>query len=66
MRRAVLLAILAGLAGLCGCATMTHTPQEVKATYDQIMEYSARQIADDWNYIIMMDRPSRLSRWVMR
>jgi len=66
MRRGLVLAILAGLAALCGCATMTQSAAEVKATYDQIGEYSARQIADDWNYIIMMDRPSRLSRWVMR
>ena len=66
MRRAVLLAILGGLAALCGCATMTHSADEVKATYDQVNEYAVRQIADDWNYIIMMDRPSRLSRWVMR
>jgi hypothetical protein len=45
---------------------MTQSPAEVSAQYGRILEYDMRQMADDFNMIFMLDRPTRLSKWVMR
>ena len=66
MRALLLLALLLGVAVLGGCATMTQSPADVRAAYARSFEYDMRQLADDCNYVLMLDRPSRLSKWVMR
>jgi len=66
MRALLILSLMAGFALLSGCATMTQTPADVRATCARTFEYDLRQMADDCNYTLMLDRPSRLSRWVMR
>lgn len=66
MRAIVLLVLLFGLTLVAGCATMTQSPEEVRATYSRVWEYELRQMSDDWNFIWLLDRPSRLTRWQMR
>lgn len=66
MRKWLLLGLLAGLALTTGCATVTKTGAENRATHRQIVELDARQIADDWNLIWMADRQCRLTRWHTR
>lgn len=66
MRALVILGLLLGLALVTGCATMTQTPSQVASTYGRVFEYDFREMPDDWNFIWMVDRPSRLTRWQMR
>ena len=66
MRALLFVGILVGFLGLAGCATMTRTPADVRATYSRSAQYDMRQMADDFNFIWMLDRPTRLSKWVMR
>ena len=69
MRAFLFLGVLAAFAVILaatGCQTVTKTPEEVNATYKQILDIDARQLADDWNYFWLADRPYRLTRWHMR
>ena len=66
MRKLLLVALLVGISGLVGCATMTQSSAEVKATYRRSWQYDLRQMSDDWNHAWLLDRPSRLTRWQMR
>jgi hypothetical protein len=66
MRALLMLVMLVGLAALGGCATMTRSGDDNWATFERSVQYDMRQMAEDFNYVWMLDRPSRLSRWVMR
>lgn len=66
MRVLLLLGLVLVLGGLCGCATLTKSPGEVRNTYKRIVEYDMRMMSEDWNALWLMDRPSRLTRWQMR
>lgn len=68
MRALLLSGLLTALAlvATTGCATVTKTPEEVNATYKQIIDIDARQMGDDWNYLWLSDRQYRLTRWHMR
>jgi hypothetical protein len=69
MRTFLLLGVLTALATLLtatGCQTVTKTPDEVNATYKQVLDMDARQLADDWNFLWLADRQYRLTRWHMR
>ncbi len=66
MRKLLFLALLSGLALATGCATVTKTPQENRATMRAITEFDMLQIGDDWNLIWLSDRQSRLTKWNTR
>lgn len=66
MRALMILGLLVGLTFLAGCATMTQSSADVRNTYSRVCEYDMRQLADDWNRMWLLDRPSRLTRWQMR
>ena len=66
MRNWLLLGLLAGLALVTGCATVTKTPQENLNTYRSIAELDALEIADDWNLIWLGDHQTRLTKWLTR
>lgn len=66
MRALLLLVVMVGLVLLGGCATMTQSSEEVTAQYGRIWGYELQQMSDDWNFAWLVDRPSRLTRWVMR
>lgn len=66
MRALLLAGLFAVLAVATGCATVTKTPEEVSAMQKQILDIDSRQLADDWNYLWLSDRPYRLTRWHMR
>ena len=66
MRKWLVLGLLAGLSLAAGCATVTKTAAENRATHRQIVELDMREIGDDWNLIWMADRQCRLSRWHTR
>lgn len=66
MRVLVILGLLAGLTLLAGCATLTQSSADVRNTYVRVWDYELHQLADDWNHMWLLDRPSRLTRWQMR
>jgi hypothetical protein len=66
MRKWLLLGLLAGLAVTAGCATVTKTAEENRATQRQVAAFDLRQMGDDWNLLWMADRQSRLTRWHTR
>ena len=66
MRSVLLLGGLFVLVCLSGCATLTKSADENNAAIARAQEIESREMADDWNMIWMQERPSRLSRWVVR
>lgn len=66
MRKWLLLGLLIGLGSTVGCATVTKTAAENRATMRQITELNMRQIGDDWNLIWLTDRQCRLTKWQTR
>ena len=62
----LLLGLLAGLALVTGCATVTKTSQENVNTYRSIAELDMQEIGDDWNLIWMADHQTRLTKWHTR
>jgi len=66
MRMWLLLGLLAGVALSAGCATVTKTPEENRASIRSALELDMRQIGDDWNLIWLADRQGRLTRWHTR
>jgi len=66
MRKCVLLALLAGLTAVAGCATVTKSAAENRANIRAIVELDLRQMADDWNLVWLTDRQCRLTKWHTR
>jgi hypothetical protein len=66
MRGFLLLGLLAGLSLLTGCATLTRSADDVAAGYRRQLTYEMRMLADDTNFALLSDRPSRLTRWHLR
>ncbi len=64
--RVLVLMLFAGILTLTGCATLTETPDEYCYTIRRTFHINCRQIPDDARSIMLMDRPSRLSRWLIR
>ena len=66
MRKWLLVGLLAGLALVTGCATVTKTSKENLNTYRSIAELDVREIGDDWNLIWLVDHQTRLTKWHTR
>ncbi len=66
MRALVVLMLLVGLGLVSGCATMTQTPEQRAATYGRVIHYDMLGLAEDFDYVMMFDRPTRLTEWVVR
>jgi len=50
--------------GHSGCA-LTQSQSEHWHTYDTIVHHDIYMIPDDWDAIWEMDRPTRLSKWLI-
>ncbi len=47
-----------------GCrGNMTQTPAEIAHTQRRIVDIESRELEEDLELFLMMDRPSRLTRW---
>lgn len=66
MRALLALTLFAGILPLFGCATMTETPEEYCYAERRAIKFNLLQIPEDARYIMLLDRPSRLSRWMLR
>jgi len=60
----LLIVLLILLAGQTGCS-LTQTQSEHQHTYDTIVHHDLYTIPDDIDMLLMMDRPTRLSRWIV-
>jgi hypothetical protein len=54
------------LIGSGGCATTTRSPEQREAHHRRIIENDMKLMVEDWDAFWLMDRPTRLSRWVER
>ncbi len=60
----VLILLVVLLAGQSGCS-LTQTQGEHQKTYDTIISHDMGTLPDDIDYMLMMDRPTRLSKWLI-
>ncbi len=61
-----ILLLIIGVSGLAvfGCGpNMTQTPSEIAHTERHIWDLEGRELQDDIQYLLLLDRPSRLTRW---
>jgi hypothetical protein len=66
MRALLVLTLFAGILSLIGCATLTETPEEYCYTIRRTVKFNLLEIPEDARMIMLLDRPSRLSRWMIR
>ncbi len=66
MRTVFAMMLFAAALTLAGCATMTQSREEVAATQRRYLGIQCRELADDCYMAILLDRPNRLSRWLIR
>ncbi|MFP4105771.1 MAG: hypothetical protein ACLFVU_06720 [Phycisphaerae bacterium] len=60
----LLMGFVLALVGLsAGCSGMVDTPAERERRFSQINELNQRMIVDDWDYLWLQDRNSRLNEW---
>lgn len=60
--KCLFLAMLAGLI-LTGCQTMTRNEEQHARQYDRVSDINERLLAEDFDAIMLFDKPSTLSRW---
>lgn len=53
--------ILSTMSG--GCETMNKSVPQHAHDIDTVIDYEARQLVEDIDYALMIDRPSRLTKW---
>lgn len=46
-----------------GCQTMTQSKAQNAHLIETVYDYQARQLADDVDYVLLIERPSRLTKW---
>jgi len=68
MKSLAMLTLLAG--ALCltttGCETPGYTASENARVVGRNMSYDMRQITDDWQDLLLMEKPSHLTRWAVQ
>jgi len=64
--RTLLILLAVTLAGLLAGCTMVETPSEHARRVVNVMEVDMRMAAEDLDYILLLDRNSRLSQWHTR
>jgi len=64
MRRLIVLLLAGvGLAASQGGCTQTHSYKEREHMWQQVVDTDLKQLVEDIDYFLLMDRPTRLSRW---
>lgn len=68
MKRFLLCAALlaALLIGIVGCETTIRSEEQRSAHHRRIMENDLKLLVEDWDMFWMVDRPTRLSKWLER
>jgi len=66
-RLSLLIGIVAAiLLGTPGCATLTHSAAERAHQAQRVTDYDVMLFNEDLDYFLLQDRPSRLSKWIIR
>ena len=57
--------ILIALAGLTlgGCQSMTRNKEQQARKHDRVTDINMRLLAEDFDAIMLLDKPSALSKW---
>lgn len=63
MKNLILWVVLAMGGLLTGCNGMVDTAAERHRRFNLINEFSVRQFVDDWDYIWLMEKNTRLTQW---
>jgi len=64
MKSLAMLTLLAGVLFIAtGCETPGYTASEDARNVGRNMSYDLRQTTDDFNDLMLMERPSHLTRW---
>ena len=64
MKSLAMLTLLAGVLFIAtGCETPAYTASEDARNVGRNMSYDLRQSTDDFNDLMLMERPSHLTRW---
>jgi hypothetical protein len=58
--------VAALLIGITGCETTTRSEGQRAAHQRRIVENDMKLLVEDWDTFWLMDRPTRLSKWVER
>ncbi len=67
MRILVLIGLLAGTATVnLGCATLAYSPRERNALIARTWNIDARQAVDDFDSLLLLRPPSRMTIWHVR
>jgi len=67
MKRMLMAIVAAGvLTCLAGCQTMIRDSDQQMEHYNRVAEINRRILAEDIDAILLLDRPSHLSRWHIR
>ncbi|MBK8914942.1 MAG: hypothetical protein IPM64_10150 [Phycisphaerales bacterium] len=59
-------ALAAALLLAGGCAGVVKNEKQAWNTFGQTLDADMAQLGDDFNYLIQVDRPSRLTKWITR
>ena len=62
-RVALLLVLVGGLFATTGCETPAYSARENMQNVTRNYGIDLRQTTDDWNFLWLQDRPSRLTPW---
>lgn len=62
----LLMLALGSLPVLGGCATPAYSPDERHAQIWRNWDYEGKQATDDWDRLLMLRPPSRLTIWNVR
>ncbi len=63
MKKLLLLAVVLGSMLLGGCGTLVLTPEERARQHRLITDLQSRMVVDDWDYIWLYEKNSRLTRY---
>jgi len=67
MKNVALFGLLLGSALLAGgCATPGYTASEHAQHIARNWDYEFKQATDDWDHLLLLDPPSRLTTWNVR
>jgi len=66
MKIVLLIALLAGTFVSTSCSTPAYSPTERHNLIARDMSYDLRQATDDWDYVLLLRPPSRLTLWDVR
>jgi hypothetical protein len=67
MLRIIAIAVLLSLGVfMMGCQTLVRDKEQQIRKYSHVSDFNRRMLAEDIDYLLLLDRPSMLSSWNIR